>query len=529
MQSLILAAGLACSLALVAGAQNPATAPESLTAEERRGKQIYLQGTSPSGKDIFAYLGDESLEVQASAMACANCHGFDGQGKPEGGITPSNLTWEVLSKPYGLTHAGGRKHPAYTDRGLQLAITRGLDPAGNKLQNVMPRYQMSEQDLADLVAYLKRLGKDRDPGITEDKITIGTALPATGALADMGQSIKAVTTAFFTELNSQGGIYNRRVYLKFVDTLDTPAGTRANIERLLKDDQVFALSGAFIAGSEKEIIPLLAEQSVPLIGPFTLYPQTTLPLNREVFYLLSGVDDQARALVDFAAKRPELKNVHFAVLHSQSEAYENAWQAVKAEAEKKNLNAPQVYDYVAGRLDAAEIVKRIKPSTPEAVIFLGSPEELISFMQEAEKSEWFPSIFLPSANAGAGIFAAPAGFDGKLFFSFPTAPNDQDAEGLKEFRALAEKYQLPKKHLSAQISAYVAAKILVEALKRAGKDVSREKLIQVLEGLYEYRTGLTPAITYGPNRRIGAMGAYVVTIDLKKQQFVPASGWINLD
>ena len=35
-------------------------------------------------------------------MACANCHGFDGQGKPEGGITPSNLTWEVLSKPYGL-------------------------------------------------------------------------------------------------------------------------------------------------------------------------------------------------------------------------------------------------------------------------------------------------------------------------------------------------------------------------------------------------------------------------------------------
>jgi hypothetical protein len=66
-------------------------------------------------------------------------------------------------------------------------------------------------------------------------------------------------------------------------------------------------------------------------------------------------------------------------------------------------------------------------------------------------------------------------------------------------------------------------------LKRAGKDVSREKLIQVLEGLYEFRTGLTPAITYGPNRRIGAMGAYVVTIDLKKQQFVPVGGWINLD
>ena len=81
--------------------------------------------------------------------------------------------------------------------------------------------------------------------------------------------------------------------------------------------------------------------------------------------------------------------------------------------------------------------------------------------------------------------------------------------------------------MAAQISAYSAAKILVEALKRAGKDVSREKLIQSLEGLYEYQTGLTPAITYGPNRRVGAMGAYIVAIDLNGKQFVPASGWTN--
>ena len=539
MQSLVLAVGIAWSLALIFGAQIPATAQDapvaapqsrdSLTAVERRGKQIYLQGTSSSGKDILAYLGDSSLEVPGSAMACANCHGFDGTGKPEGGVTPSNLTWEVLSKPYGLTHANGRKHPPYTDRGLELAITRGLDPGGNKLQNVMPRYQMSAQDLADLVVYLKRLGKDRDPGVSEDKITIGTALPATGPLAEMGQSIKAVTTAFFTELNSQGGIYNRRIELKFVDTLDTPAATRANVERLLRDDQVFALTGAFIAGSEKEIIPLLAEKSVPLIGPFTLYPQTTLPLNREIFYLLSGPDDQARAMVDFAAGKPELQKARIAVVHPQNETYANVLKAIKAEGAKKRLTAPQAYEYEAGQFDAAAIARQIKQSNQEVVFFLGGAEELLSFMQEAEKLDWFPTIFVPSANAGAGIFSAPARFDGKLFFSFPTSPTDHDAEALKEFRALAQKYQLPQKHLAAQISAYSAAKILVEALKRAGKDVSREKLIQVLEGLYEYRTGLTPAITYGPNRRIGALGAYIVTIDLKKQQFVPASGWINLD
>jgi len=63
-------------------------------------------------------------------------------------------------------------------------------------------------------------------------------------------------------------------------------------------------------------------------------------------------------------------------------------------------------------------------------------------------------------------------------------------------------------------------------LKRAGRDLSREKLITALEGLYEYNTGVTPSITFGPNRRVGAMGAYVLSIDPAKREFV-SSGWVN--
>ena len=111
----------------------------------------------------------------------------------------------------------------------------------------------------------------------------------------------------------------------------------------------------------------------------------------------------------------------------------------------------------------------------------------------------------------------------------PTSPVDQTAEGIAEFRAFNGKYQLPSDHLAAQVSAFASAKILVEGLKKAGKDLSREKLIQALEGLYEYPTGLTPPVTYGPNRRIGAMGAYIVSIDLEKKQYVPVSGWIKIN
>jgi ABC-type branched-subunit amino acid transport system substrate-binding protein len=494
---------------------------------ERRGKQIYMQGTSQSGKEILAYLGESSLEVSGSAMPCANCHGLNGQGKPESGVDPSNLTWESLTKPYGLKHADGRRHPAYTERGLELAITRGTDPAGNKLLNVMPRYQMTSTDMADLIAYLKLVGKDLDPGVYENKIVIGCAVPTTGSLAEMGQAVKAVTSAFFDELNNQGGIYNRIIELKFIETGETPATTKANFERLLAEEQVFAMTAAFIAGAEKELVPLLAQKEVPLIGPLTLYPRTGLPLNRQVFYLLSGAEGQFRALVDFAARRPELKNPGVVVVYPRSEINSNLLEAINDQSKKQGWNVPKSYEYVSGEFDNAT-VSQLSQAKRTVVFFLGNAADAISFMREAEKVSWFPSIFLPSANVGAAIFEAPTGFDGKLFLSFPTSPADQTAEGLNEFRLLWAKRNLTPKHMAAQISAYSAAKILTEALKKTGKDLSREKLIQVLEGFYEYRTGLTPAISYGPNRRVGAMGAYVITVDLKAKQFLPAGGWVEI-
>ena len=317
------------------------TAQNSLSASESRGKQIYVRGTSPSGKSVFAYVGDSSLELPGSAMPCANCHGLDGRGKPEGGITPTNLAWDALTKPYGVTHPNGRRHPPYTERAMELAITRGTDPGGNKLLSLMPRYTLSVEDMADLVAYLKLVGKDLDPGITEDKIVLGTAGPTKGRLAELSQASRAVTTAFFDELNSQGGVYNRRFEVKFIETAGTPAETRVAMDRWLRDDQIFALSGIVIAGSEKDLLPLMAERGVPLVGPLTLYPETGGQLNREVFYLLSGVEGQARAFVEFAAGKAELKNQAIAVVFAQGESSSRVLQAINEQSKKDGFAKPR--------------------------------------------------------------------------------------------------------------------------------------------------------------------------------------------
>src|SRR5262249_36987475 len=142
------------------------SATAELTPEEQRGKQIYTQGTSASGVEIEAALGDEGgSEVPASALPCAGCHGLDGHGGKEGGVRPSNLTKEALGRPAG-GEGGGRPPPAYDDHLLIRAITLGIDPAGNRLHVAMPRYRLTRQDAADLLAYLKRLGHEEEPGIT---------------------------------------------------------------------------------------------------------------------------------------------------------------------------------------------------------------------------------------------------------------------------------------------------------------------------------------------------------------------------
>ena len=56
--------------------------------------------------------------------------------------------------------------------------------------------------------------------------------------------------------------------------------------------------------------------------------------------------------------------------------------------------------------------------------------------------------------------------------------------------------------------------------------MSREQLVTALEGLYDYDTGLTPKLVFGPNRRVGAAGAYVITINSETKEFVSASSWV---
>jgi ABC-type branched-subunit amino acid transport system substrate-binding protein len=513
---------------LMLAISTPAVA-DLLTPEQQRGKQIYLNGSSSSGRAVTALIGKVAIETPSAAAPCASCHGDDGLGRPEGGIAPANITWEHLAKSYGHHHPNGRKHTAFTEKTLATAIIEGLDPAGNKLEAAMPRYAMAEPDMADLVAYLKRLETDRPPGVTEDMVTLGTLLPLQGRLAEMGQAMRAVMTACFDEVNARGGIYNRRLKLE-VSEYPEAQGEAAitNLRRLIDGREVFALVGAFAVGAEKELAALVENETVPLVGPFTLSPQADSGVNSFTFYIFSGVEDQARVLLDYAAQKLPLSNPRVAVVYPGAGPFLGVVDAIAAQVKKHQWSPVDKLGYLRDQFVPARFVPELRGRDIDVVFFLGSGEELRAWMEEAGKRHWTPYVFLSGPLAGKDILDLSPDFaKDKIFLAYPTLPTDQTRAGVMEFKALQEKYHLTRGHLAAQISAFSAAKVLIEGLKLVGKDLSREKLVRAFEAVREFDTGLTPRITYGPNRHVGALGAYIVTVDPEKNTLVPVSAWIT--
>src|SRR5215217_1304176 len=177
-------------LSIVAATFSQNVVRHDLTPQEKRGKAFYLRGESASGQEITALMSD--IDVPASTLTCAGCHGIRGEGRTEGGVTAGPLTWSFLTKPYGHTDEGGRKHGAFSETSFVRLLTGGLDPAGNKLAVAMPAYRMPQEDMANLLAYLKQIDTDTDPGLTEDTIVLGTVLPDNAAMSGLGQSIKDV-------------------------------------------------------------------------------------------------------------------------------------------------------------------------------------------------------------------------------------------------------------------------------------------------------------------------------------------------
>lgn len=501
--ALLLAFALACS--------------NAKGADEPPGRRLYLEGITPSGEPLRALVGAGGTPLSGAPVACGNCHGADGRGRAEGAVAPPNLAWEELAKPYGHAHPH-RRHRAFDERSLARAVNEGLDPDGNRLDWAMPRYALSRSDVAALAAYLKRLHAVRDPGIGEATLRIGTILPLEGRAAGVAGAVRAALTAYVERLNRGGGIHQRRIELAIVKDL-------REARRRFAAEPVFALLSPLVPGFDGELGKFIEEGRLPMVAPFPPAGQGGEARVDVAFYVYSGPLEQAALLVEFAASG---KAPRSAIVAAQ-EAASMAAAAVR-QCQRRGCADALWLSWRPGEFDAAALVERLKQARRDYVFFFGGDAELTRLLEAAGKAidpSWQPRVHAPGALARAAV-AVRARFAGELYLAFPSSPADRSPRGAAAWDELRRDFGLAEQHEAAQLAALTAAVVLAEGLRRAGRELSRERLVRALEALYNFAPDFGPPVSYGPDRRTGARGGYVVALQ-PGGTLVPASHWIALD
>ncbi|MCU0122225.1 ABC transporter substrate-binding protein [Pseudomonas sp. B2M1-30] len=496
------------ALCLLAGVSLGAAAVP-LTDSESAGKRLYREGLSASGEAIMARVGAADVLLPATSLPCANCHGADGLGRPEGGVRPPALSWTRLTSTYGQQQVNGRSYPAYTDSTLAQVIQHGRDPGNNRLDPSMPRFLLSMKDQRNLTAYLKRLADDRDPGLEAETLHLGTLLPSLGPLAEEGATVAAVLNGSVARINQAGGIHGRQLRLTVVDPGPDRASAEQALQRLIEQEQVFALIAPLAPALDSELAPRLESAGVPLIGPLSLLgPVQTSP---QIFEPLPGLREQLIALADYASASLRVLQGPTLIAYpndpGQALAAQNLGEYLQAHGwQKVHL---QAYDPAADAL----------PLGSRSVFYLGSGDGFSRLAAGLQSAGQVPYLFAASSQVAGDLLQVPDGFSRRVFLAYPFVPSDWTQAGRMALGVLREHQGLGAQHAVLQVGAYASMLLFSEGMKQAGRDASREKLVAALEGLHDFDTGLTPRLNFGPGRRLGLSGAHVVTVDLPDQRF----------
>jgi ABC-type branched-subunit amino acid transport system substrate-binding protein/mono/diheme cytochrome c family protein len=489
-----IAAVIARAAALVALLLALTAAAGELTPAQQRGKRLYLGGESSAGRKVTALIGADDLEVAATVVPCAGCHGRDGRGKPEGGVRPANVQWDAL-----VHAAANGTRPAYTKPLLKRAIAMGVGPAGTHLQNTMPRYRMAIEDMNDLLAYLEVLSSDREPGLTDDAVRIGAVLPPDHGEA---RAVRETLAAYFDRINREGGIFGRRIDARFATTAAGPPLRRAAaLQAFLDEEQPFAIAAAWLNGAEEAMSAVAERGRVPMVVAFA----THLPAgDRYVFQLLAGDREQSLALVAAAA----------------GENARAAQIAIVADEPTNGVAATVRTDLVAAGCTHVDITTAPPPAA-QFILFLAAPVRLPAVLATCAAAASPPIVLVPAAHSGGDLTAAPPALDRRILVGLPSSPNDVSAEGRAELRALGATGE----HGTACRVALASAKLLVEALRRDGRDVDRDAVVATLETFYETPTSLTPPVSWSPGHHVGTRAVLVVAIDLRGKQWIDRGWW----
>jgi len=354
-----------------------------------------------------------------------------------------------------------------------------------------------------------------EPGVTADKIVIGQAAGFTGSVAGTVKELTAGAQAYFDYVNSKGGVHGRKIVLESMDDGFDPKKSPEVFKKLIEEKQVFALFLSRGTPTNEAAYPVLEAAKVPLIGPSTGAQSMYSPPRRYMFPVRASYHSETFKIV------PQLVNMgitRIALLYVDDSFGKDGLTGVQQAMKLAKLEPVAVASHPRGTIKVEEAVATIGKADPQAVIMLTVADAGVAFVKQMKATGKSPT-FLTLSNNSSNTFIKNLGDDGwgVAVSQVSPYPFSGSAPITKEFLDLIKGRQDVQPSYSS-IEGFIAAKVLVEGLRRAGKQPTREKLVAGLETMKGFDLGGLD-VTYGPELRTGTN--YIdITIISKSGKFV---------
>lgn len=312
-----------------------------------------------------------------------------------------------------------------------------------------------------------------------DKIILGQSAAFTGPAAQLGIQFHQGAKVYFDQVNAQGGIGKRLIEIRNLDDGYEPDRCAENTRKLIADD-VFALFGYIGTPTSIAALPLATKDKVPFIAPFTGAMALRDPFNKYAFHVRASYNDET-ALIVRQLTGLGLKKI--AVFY-QNDAYGKAGlDGVTLALAAQNLKPVALATVERNTVNVAGAVKTLVAAGPDAVVQIGAYKACAAFIREARKAG-YGGTFYNVSFVGTQALADELGKDGAGVVVSQVMPSPYNTARpiAREFVDAVKAAGNAQANFSS-MEGYVAAKVLVDGLKRGGAKVSRESLIAGLEGM----------------------------------------------
>ena len=338
-------------------------------------------------------------------------------------------------------------------------------------------------------------------GVTATTVTVGQSAAFSGPAAELGNEMRKGILAYFEQVNRSGGVNGRKLALKSLDDGYEATRAAANTKKLVQDEDVFALLGYVGTPTSEAAKPIFTEARVPFVGAFTGAELLRAPFNRYIFNVRASYYAETDAIVNLLA-RMELKRI--AVFY-QNDSYGKAGlTGVERAMAKRNLQIVGTGTVERNSVDVAAAVKEIAAKDPQAVVMISAYKSCGAFIKEMKKAGSNPQ-FMNVSFVGSKALAAELGDTGRGVGISQVVPFPWNVGTpvVKDYQRSLGSNGGENDYNFGSLEGYIAAKVFVEGLRRAGNSPTREGLVTALETLRDYDVGGFN-VTYTPTDHNGS-------------------------